>query len=544
MRHLLALLLTCVCCFGGAPMKSGGKVLAWSEGRMSLQLSRTVHAEGMETGVAREETAASVHTAVMEAARQWNETGQARFSIEIALTDATKVQPGLNLVTFTDTAPFDSGQCDRKLYIACTVLFFSPESGEIQNVSIAFNPYLRHSSIGIKGTHDVGLVMMHELGHAAGLDHSPLLNSVMAASVELAGEGGGAEFAYRQLSSDDALTLAALYPLSEVGENPPGLIMGTIRRNEQPVTGANVIAMDALGRPVYCALSESDGSYRLLLPAGEYRLAAEPLDGPALAIQMVSPPASADPFPTIFWTAGGGQTKDADKITVSAGQTRAGIDFAVPDLPVVNAESIGLVQSGLYLGGQRVTVGRSREYMLGLTRTPPRGNPVVEFWQAPVVGDGLANFPNSAPQLVRQRIKVEADTQPGAYTVHYYADNTGSVLAGALRIVPSPELKMALDAATGMEAAAYTAGQLISLRGTDLARTTTPAQAWAEGSVRPNQLAGSSVRFGGRWAPLFAVTPAEIVVEVPAGLTGESAELRVVTGAGVESDALTIKLAQ
>ncbi|MBK5294409.1 MAG: matrixin family metalloprotease [Acidobacteriia bacterium] len=529
-------------------MKSGGNILKWKDGRIAMQLSRTVHLENPESGVAHEETAASLHTAVMEAIRQWNETGRALVTVEASLTDETKVQPGLNLITFTDTAPFESGQCDKQIYIACTILTFVQETGEIQNVSIAFNPYLRHSSIGLMGTHDVGLVMMHEMGHAAGLDHSPLLDAVMAASVELASQSPGAEIAYRQLSSDDVLTLALVYPLAEPGENTPGrnygTIRGTIQRNDQPLEGANVFAFDLAGRPIYGSLSEPNGSYSLELPAGEYRLAAEPLDGPALASQMVSPPTSANPFPTTFWTAGGGQSNTADTITVCAGQIRAGIDFAVPDLPVVNAESIGLVQSGLYLGGHRVTVGRGREYLLGLTRSPPNGNPDIGFWQAPVLAVGLANFPNSAPQLVRQKIQIADDAVPGAYIVHYYAEDTGSVLAGALRIVPSPAVTSILDAATGLELSAYAAGQLLSIKGTGLAIADAVAQAWAEGSVRPNQLAGSSVRIGGRWAPLFAVSPSEIVVEVPAGLTGESAELRVVTGAGVESDAITLNLAQ
>ena len=42
--------------------------------------------------------------------------------------------------------------------------------------------------------------------------------------------------------------------------------------------------------------------------------------------------------------------------------------------------------------------------------------------------------------------------------------------------------------------------------------------------------------------PLVRGHPTEIVAELPAVLSGESAELRVFTGVGVESNAITLQL--
>jgi len=544
MRMVLALLLVSSL-YGGSPMRSGEKVVRWKEGKLSLKVSRAVHLEEAETGVDRRETAASVHGVVMEAVRAWGETGRAEVRLEAELTDETKVESETagNLVTFTDPAPFDSGQCSKDRNIACTVLSFDQETGEIQRVYIAFNPYLRHSSMGLKGTHDLALVILHEVGHALGLDHSALLDSIMAASVELAAEDVGSEFGLRRISNDDALTLGALYPIDEGNEPTLGRIEGEVKRRDVPLAGAHVMALDRRGRPMHSAVTRADGRYALLLPAGEYRLAAEPLDGPSLAVHMASPPEMPVVFQTVFWNTAGGHVSDAVGVSVEAGQTRQGIDFWIPRGPAANLDTIGLVEGGRYVGRPRAYLARGREYTLGITRSPPEGLPAVRVWNEPVVADGEPNYPSSAPQLVRQKVQVPEGARVGSYVVQYSSDGVGALLPGALTIVPNPHLSEIRDAVTGVPETSFRAKQMISITGWDLAAATAASQPWEEGGSRPTQLGGASVRIGDRWARLFAVTPEEIVAIIPDGLEGESAELRVVTGTGVESAPVEIRLA-
>ncbi|NUN53342.1 MAG: matrixin family metalloprotease [Planctomycetaceae bacterium] len=225
------------------------------------------------------------------------------MEIRVERTAEWKVaDSGLNLVTFTDPEPFDTGMCDKALYIACTLVFHTEETGEIPMVKIAFNPYKKHSSLGWKGAHDLGVVLLHELGHAIGLDHSGALDAVMSPVVELAVEGGGD--AVRRLSADDVATVAMAYPVVEP-EVGPSYLAGAVMRDGTAVAKAHVMAFDRAGQVAAAGLSDGAGRFRLQVGEGEYRLAVEPLDGPVMAAQMWAEQAGQT-FGSLWWTAGGG----------------------------------------------------------------------------------------------------------------------------------------------------------------------------------------------------------------------------------------------
>jgi hypothetical protein len=483
---------------GGSILETGGRKVIWAGGQVRFQVSRTVHLAGSESGVDRRESLANVHRAVVEAARAWSRAAHAAVSVSIEWTQESKLRPGLNLITFTDPMPFDSGLCDRERYIACTVLSYAPETGAIDGASIAFNPYMRHSSIGIKGTHDLGLALLHEIGHALGLDHSGLLDSVMAASVELDAGGDGGETGYRQLSSDDMLTLASAYARDA---SLLGVIQGSAAR-----AGVHVVLLDKHGRPVVSAITNGEGNYRMLAGPGEYRMLAEPLDGPAHASQMVVAQASGA-FPTLLLP---------ETIVVEAGQENI-VDFQIAAGPAVNAETVGIVQAGLYLGGPRITLLRGREYTIGVTRSPAAGPASLEILDAAVMNSGPASSPASAPQLVRQTVKIPAAFEPGAYTVRYTAEAGTSVLPGALRIVPDSQLQeVRID------------GERLILTGTELATLEESAEPFEGAGAMPTQLAGVSVRIGDRLAGLVRVSPGEIIAEIPGAVMPDGTPVAVI----------------
>jgi len=533
MKTWAALVALTLPLFAGGPLRTGFERLHVKDNRLVLRLARTVHLPGGETGVDPRESAASVHAAMIYAAREWTRAGKAAVAIDIEFTDNTKAElTGENVVTFTDTEPFDSGVCSKAGYIACTMLAYSRETGEIQAVSIAFNPYMRHSSIGMTGAHDIGAVMLHEVGHALGLEHSASMDSAMSAFVEIAGATQSTSFAQRRISTDDQWSLAEVYPLADQAQ-VMSRITGRVLVDGAPAGGVHVLAVDANGGAARSTLTAPDGSYSLLVEAGEYKLVAEPLDGPVRPVHFTQPPETAPAFRTVFWTAAGGALRGGEPVTVAAGEVRGGIEFQAQSGRAANIESIGLVDArGNYLGFGRVLVGRGQEYTIGVTRTPAEGNPALDFTQAKVVINGSPTVPSKAPQLVRQKIRIPEDVTPGAWSVYYRDDDSASLMAGSFIVVTSPSVT---EIKPGE-------GRQLSITGTDLAAGEVIAERPSEDLPWPTQLGGIAVRIGDRFAPIQRVSPTEIVVEIPQGLTGDEAEVVVISGPVSQSKTLSIKL--
>ncbi|MEZ5400354.1 MAG: matrixin family metalloprotease [Bryobacteraceae bacterium] len=508
--------------FGGKAFRGGPDAVRWRDGRLRLEISRAVHTGG-DAGVAAEESVDRVHRAVADAIRAW--AGErAGLEIEVGYTPETAVASGVNLVTFTDTAPFDNGTCDPAIFIACTVLRYDELSGEILGAAVAFNPYKRHSASGIAATHDIGLVMLHEMGHVLGLDHSAVLNSVMAAEVELEpGSAPRAIFPLRQLSSDDRLTIAALYRPGELSR-----IEGSVTEDGASVAGAHVIAIDRGGHPTVGAFTAADGSYSLAVPSGEYLLAVEPLDGPVVPGQFFTVRDAAAPFPTLFWSVDGGSAAEGEWIVAEDGVVREAIGFAIRRRPVVNAATVGVIENGAYWGAARTQIAQGATYTLGVTRNPDDGPGSLgllgEGWRL----DGAATSPSAAPQLLRQ--KLSANSDPGAYVLAYRNESGVSLLAGGVTVVRQPKVE-----------SAFVDGVLV-ITGSDLAAAELAAEEHAGAGDNPlpgpSQLGGVAVRSQGRWLPLRAVGPGMIIADAPAPDAGEVA---VVTGAGVET---TVKIAR
>lgn len=141
-------------------------------------------------------------------------------------------------------------------------------------------------------------VLVHEIGHMIGLDHSGLGQTTMCAYASY----GGARF-NKALSPDDMLGASTLYP--EPGfVGRVGRIHGTVtRRGGGPIAGAQVVAIsaatgcavasavtglaatDADGLPA--AYDLASGDFLLCLAPGEYRLLVEPFGNEAQGVTYV-----------------------------------------------------------------------------------------------------------------------------------------------------------------------------------------------------------------------------------------------------------------
>ncbi len=504
--------MACISVFpilAGSNLRGNGKNLFWTDGKVRLRVSRTVHMEGDGAGVDRRETAASVHVAVFEAIRAWVRPGRANLELDLDFTDTRTVSAGESVVTFTDPAPFDTGACDKERHITCTLVSFT-EDGVIVSASVAFNPYKRHSTLGFDGTHDIGLIMMHEMGHLLGLDHAFVGDSVMQAEADLEPAPGAPRmFAVRRLGEDDLSMLAGLYPLS-----PVTAISGVVRRGGAPAAGVRVMAIDAAGRVPHGAWSNEDGGYRLLVSSGNYTVIAQPAAGNPVTVDSAA-------------------GKDGVDLTLSDDSARLAVD------------SVGVVLNGLYAGMTRVDLARGRDYSLALTRSPV-GVPVeIVAPDPPVTRTGTASSPSAAPQLVRQAVKVAPDAAVSSYALVVRAVDRLAILPGAVRIVTNPRIDAILDAETGELAVTLRAGRRYRIQGSDLAAAGIEAVPEFEGAPPPVQLAGVAIRVAGRFVPIVSISPAEAVFLLPVGAAGEPAESKVVVVAGslVESNAVPVKLA-
>lgn len=136
------------------------------------------------------------------AARTWSDVActafRARYGGEVA---ATPADDGVNAVVFHRTtwpAELQPG------VVAETVLSFD-ENGDIRDADIHLNGVDHVFSLdGAPGTQDVRSVLVHEIGHALGLDHSTNPRATMAVS--------GSGVRWRSLEGDDRDALCALYP--------------------------------------------------------------------------------------------------------------------------------------------------------------------------------------------------------------------------------------------------------------------------------------------------------------------------------------------
>ncbi|MCX5757444.1 MAG: matrixin family metalloprotease, partial [Candidatus Hydrogenedentes bacterium] len=172
------------------------------------------------------------------------------------------------------------------------------------------------------------MTMVHELGHALGLQHS-LTSATMSTDYTRATTRG------RTLATDDMVALSLLYPAPGFLSST-GAISGRVAMAGQGVHLASVVALPPSGTPV-SALTNPDGSYLLQgLPVGPYYVYVHPLPPTELASNGIRLPVDADAQPVAAGGAFASQfypgtrnTQQAVPMSINAGSTVEGVDFAV-----------------------------------------------------------------------------------------------------------------------------------------------------------------------------------------------------------------------
>jgi hypothetical protein len=239
----------------------------------------------------------------------WSQVADADISFR-PLGVGDNLQPGpngQNSVTLMDDLFKGQG------FIAATTNWYDIPTGQMREADIQIDASM------MKSDYNVQLALEHEVGHLLGLDHSGVLSSVMYPWVSKGGPSA--------LTSDDTVAISAVYPRVDVG-SIGATLQGRVLGDSGGIFAAQVVAMNDQGEPVATALTNSNGDFTLQpVPAGTYRLYAEPLDGPVdpRNLDGVWRDAKVVSFPTEFF--GGTIRVENGKIygnlmVTSAGSTR------------------------------------------------------------------------------------------------------------------------------------------------------------------------------------------------------------------------------
>jgi len=165
--------------------------------------------------------------------------------------------------------------------------------------------------------------MVHEIGHALGLQHT-YSSSVMSVLTT------NATSTMEPLDTDDIVGLSLLYP-HNLGANT-GKITGTVTAGGNGVHMAYVAVLQA-NAPSISALTNPDGTYEIDgIPPGEYFVYVSPLPPDANIIPPVDPDGNpvnpSGPFNGVFYP-NTIEITSATPVAVTAGNVTSGINFAV-----------------------------------------------------------------------------------------------------------------------------------------------------------------------------------------------------------------------
>lgn len=251
--------------------------------------------------------------AVDRAFNEWTTVTDATVAFQsLGVQDGAKAgEDGRNTVSLADDL------FKNQNFVAMTTNWYDT-SGRLREADIQIDSTLINS-------YNTQLIVEHEVGHLLGLDHSAVISSVMYPYVSRGGTTA--------LDSDDRIAIAGVYARADGG----AVVKGQLTGDSGGIFAGQVVALNDKGEPVSTALTNANGEFQLeRVPPGDYRIYAEPLDGP-VEVQNLSGvwrQARTTSFPTHF--------ADGGKIHVEAGRIYGNVNISGSGAPVrLNPKWIG-----------------------------------------------------------------------------------------------------------------------------------------------------------------------------------------------------------
>jgi predicted Zn-dependent protease len=380
--------------------------VAWTSFPINYAIDRQV-ADAVPGGAPQIERAVNEWTTVPGAQISFHDNGVA---------DGLKAgKDGQSTITLADDLFANQG------FLALTTNWYD-DSGHVIEADIQIDQQ------AIKNGYNMQQLVEHETGHLLGLDHSAVLTSVMYPWVSSGG--------VTSLDSDDRVAIAAMYP--KPAASLGATLQGRVSGDEGGIFAAQVVALNDSGEPVATGLTDQDGNFTLQnVPSGNYRIYAEPLDGPVNVSNLSGTwrTAKVTSFPTKFADNGTSIRVENGKIYGNLDVNGSGTVQLNPKWVgacAANATSVSLGAMPVVLyPGQTMTIAVGGDgFVSGLTTfdiTNPGFKRVSEFkWSA---------------NYVSATFQVQPNTPTGSVVVLAHSGNESAALTGALRVEPKPRMR-------------------------------------------------------------------------------------------------------
>ena len=387
----------------------GGKTLHHDNPNIVMQLDPSSF-QGLDSE--------AVRSAVQLSMAQWNAVPRSALNFTLGADVQNADYNASNHVIYYDSNNSSGWFGGGSMTVAITPIQYSTGDGSIQDIDVIFNGRRWDFSTGIvPGDFDIQDVLTHELGHVAGLDHSPVHGSSMWPYVS------PGQWLHRSISEDDKSGAVAAARQGGFAQ-----IRGKLRRtNSNPVAGGAVGAIRAQdGRLAAVVLTAGNGDWVIKdLPPGDYHLYSMPLEGVTSSTELTGDGTVETDFGAVFH----GGIASPHQINLSQGENlNVGNIIVAADSAVRDNFNHPLI---LERGGPTQSI-----YIPGVNFNGGVGS-MVEF--SPYITLGAVTSDNT---LFSAPVTVAPNCPIGSYDIYIsLANGELECIPGAIEVVePAPEL--------------------------------------------------------------------------------------------------------
>ena len=349
-----------------------------------------------------------------------------------------KVDDGTNVVFWTKTTTVvNGGTSDISGALGVTFSSFQSDNTMIE-ADIVLNGNLYSWATDFTNTASLSYfvdgVLLHEIGHFIGLNHSPVGGATM---LSRGGAGIGTQVG---LSSDEVAAARTLYPSNNLAGGF-GAVKGQVTKSGTNVFWAAVYAESSAGNLVAGTVTRTNGTYELpFLPPGTYQIRVAPLD-PNAGARLVSGPDIKSAFgaadtsflaTNLSTTVSAGVTNTLNAVVVNAAPA-----FRITSIRSATADSNSYSSSSsptiISVGQSNLTVGVHGASL------PANGSGAT----LTITGDGLTLGPTTFNNVfgglntMSVTIKVSSNATPGLRSFLVTQGTNVAYAHGFLEILPA-----------------------------------------------------------------------------------------------------------